>query len=118
MDWTPANYARLKELRASGLTMRAIAKEFGVSKSVICRKLNRPSEPRAPKVRPVAVKLAKVSPVQPKPVKVPPVQRVLRPVRMPVMLRPVQPRSSVLPELSKPALRAMLAEAVRNTARL
>jgi hypothetical protein len=82
MDWTPANYARLKELRASGLTMGAIAKEFGVSKSVICRKLNRPSEPRAAEVRPVAVKSAKVS------------------------------------ELSKPALRAILAEAVRNTARL
>jgi transcriptional regulator with XRE-family HTH domain len=79
MDWTPANYARLKELRASGLTMRAIAKEFGVNKSVIWRKLNRPAEPRA---APVAVKPAKVS------------------------------------ELSKPALRAMLAEAVRNTARL
>ena len=116
MDWTPANYARLKELRASGLTMRAIAKEFGLSRTVICRKLNRPSEPRAAKVRPAMVKPkpAKVPPVQPKPVKVPPVQRVLRPVR----LRPVQPRSSVLPELSKPALRAMLAEAVRNTARL
>ena len=107
MDWTPADYARLKELRASGLPMRAIAKEFGVSKSVIWRTLNRPSEPRA----------AKVSPVRPKPVKVPPA-RVLRPGRMPVRLHPVPPRSSVLPELSKPALRAILAEAVRNTARL
>jgi hypothetical protein len=104
--WNTANVELLKKLWASGMSAQQIAVEMSVTRSTICAKLSREK-----------LKRRRASTAKPAIVKVPQRQVLAPPPQRQQLIhgRPVLPRVA---EYSKPELRAQLAEAVRNTARL
>lgn len=93
---SPAAVARLQRRHAAGTSLASLARELGVARKTLQKRLRALPAVEAPPATTLPA---------------------TKPVRMPHRLRPLPPRP-VTPERSKAALRAELAEALARTARL
>jgi GcrA cell cycle regulator len=110
MGWDAEDVALLKKLWAVGQGAAQIARRLGFSRNAVCAKLTRVGLKRGhkpptakPKIRPV-------------PKRKPALAACARPVDRIVFMR--KPRVRKPDEFTKSQLKAMLAEAAANTARL
>ena len=110
MGWDAEDVALLKKLWAAGASAAQIARRLGYSRNAVCAKLTRLDLRRGhkpptakPTIRPVPKRKPALLAACTRPV----AKIVSRKTRKPVVLRPK--------EFTKRQLRAMLAEAVRNT---